>query len=60
LTTSLAFILGVAPLTAGRVSMGIGAFGGMVAATVFAVLLVPVFFRVLAKAPKKPEAATND
>jgi multidrug efflux pump subunit AcrB len=55
LMTSLAFILGVVPLivgrgagAAGRVSMGIGVFGGMVAATVFAVLLVPVFFNLLA------------
>jgi hydrophobe/amphiphile efflux-1 (HAE1) family protein len=63
LMTSLAFILGVVPLivgrgagAAGRVSMGVGVFGGMVAATVFAVLLVPVFFRLLAKAPKKDAA----
>ena len=49
--TSLAFILGVVPLilssgagAAGRISIGVGVFGGMVAATVFAVFLVPLFY----------------
>jgi len=56
LMTSLAFILGVVPLmlasgagAAGRISIGIGVFGGMLAATVFAVFLVPVFYKLLAK-----------
>ncbi len=56
LMTSLAFILGVVPLmlgsgagAAGRVSMGIGVFGGMLAATVLSVLVVPLYFRLIAK-----------
>ncbi len=54
LMTSLAFILGVVPLilsqgagAAGRISIGIGVFGGMVAATVFAVFLVPLFYTLV-------------
>ncbi len=66
LMTSFAFILGVVPLilssgagAAGRISMGIGVFGGMLAATVLAVFLVPVFYRVVlgnrpAFTPKPP------
>jgi multidrug efflux pump subunit AcrB len=57
--TSLAFILGVVPLilssgagAAGRISIGIGVFGGMVAATILAVLLVPLFYRLIAPAHK--------
>lgn len=49
--TSLAFILGVLPLVlahgagaAARKSIGITVFSGMLASTVFAVALVPVFF----------------
>lgn len=59
LMTSLAFILGVVPLilssgagAAGRISIGIGVFGGMTAATVFAVFLVPVFYRLIAPQTK--------
>lgn len=51
LMTSFAFILGVVPLivssgagAAARVSMGITVFGGMLAATVLAVFMVPVLF----------------
>jgi HAE1 family hydrophobic/amphiphilic exporter-1/multidrug efflux pump len=51
LMTSLAFILGVVPLViasgagaASRHSIGTGVFGGMVAATILAVLFVPLFF----------------
>ena len=63
LMTSLAFILGVVPLilstgagAAGRISIGVGVFGGMLAATIFAVFLVPVFYRLLAgKAPPPAE-----
>jgi hydrophobe/amphiphile efflux-1 (HAE1) family protein len=54
LMTSFAFILGVVPLilssgagAAGRISIGIGVFGGMIAATVLAVFLVPVFYRLV-------------
>jgi multidrug efflux pump subunit AcrB len=51
LMTSLAFILGVLPLAiatgagaGGRIAIGTGVMGGMLTATVLAVLLVPVFF----------------
>ncbi len=54
LMTSVAFIFGVLPLAissgAGaqsRHALGTGVMGGMIAATVFAVLLVPVFFVVI-------------
>jgi multidrug efflux pump subunit AcrB len=69
LMTSFAFILGVVPLilssgagAAGRISIGIGVFGGMLAATVLAVFLVPVFYRAVlgngqAFTPEKPDAA---
>ncbi|HAT11607.1 MAG TPA: hydrophobe/amphiphile efflux-1 family RND transporter [Planctomycetes bacterium] len=56
LMTSLAFILGVVPLilssgagAAGRISIGIGVFGGMLAATVLAVFLVPLFYRLIVR-----------
>jgi hydrophobe/amphiphile efflux-1 (HAE1) family protein len=52
--TSLAFILGVAPLAvstgagaAARHSIGTGVIGGMLAATFLAVFFVPVFFAVI-------------
>ncbi|RPI25187.1 MAG: efflux RND transporter permease subunit, partial [Acidobacteria bacterium] len=51
--TALAFILGVAPLvwatgagSIARRSLGTTVFGGMIAATVIAILLVPAFFVV--------------
>lgn len=51
LMTSLAFVLGVLPLViangagaASRHSIGTGIMGGMIAATVLAVIFVPVFF----------------
>ena len=54
--TSFAFILGVAPLavatgagSASQRAIGTGVMGGMVTATVLAVLLVPVFFVVVRK-----------
>ena len=60
LMTSLAFILGVVPLVlssgagaAGRVSIGIGVCGGMIAATVFAVFLVPLFYYLVMKVSGK-------
>ena len=56
LMTSIAFIFGVLPLAissgAGaqsRHALGTGVLGGMVAATVLAVLLVPVFFVVISR-----------
>ncbi len=57
--TSLTFIFGVVPLivssgagAASRHSVGIGVFGGMIAATILAVLFVPFFFKILFKPPK--------
>ncbi len=56
LMTSIAFIFGVLPLAissgAGaqsRHALGTGVMGGMIAATVLAVLLVPVFFVIIRK-----------
>jgi hydrophobe/amphiphile efflux-1 (HAE1) family protein len=62
LMTSLTFIFGVAPLVfssgagaASRQSVGTGVMGGMIAATLFAVLLVPFFYKVILQIsdPKK-------
>ncbi len=54
LMTSLTFILGVIPLVisrgagaASRHSVGTGVFGGMIAATILAVFLVPLFFKLI-------------
>jgi multidrug efflux pump len=54
LMTSFAFILGVVPLTlatgagaASQKAVGFGVLGGMLAATPFAVMFVPVFFVVV-------------
>ncbi len=54
LMTSLTFILGVVPLlisqgagAASRHSVGTGVFGGMIAATVLAVFLVPLFYKAI-------------
>jgi multidrug efflux pump len=51
LMTSLAFVLGVLPMAistgagaGGRVAIGTGVIGGMLAATVLGIFLVPVFF----------------
>jgi multidrug efflux pump len=56
LMTSFAFILGVTPLAistgagaASRRAVGTGVVGGMIAATVLAIFLVPVFFVVVRK-----------
>ena len=56
LMTSFAFILGVMPLAistgagaASRHAVGTGVIGGMLAATVLAIFLVPVFFVVVRK-----------
>jgi multidrug efflux pump len=52
--TSFAFILGVLPLaiasgagSASQRAIGTGVMGGMITATVLAVLMVPVFFVVI-------------
>ena len=54
LMTSLAFMLGVAPLaistgagSGGQNAIGTGVIGGMLSATVLAIFLVPVFFVVV-------------
>src|SRR5574340_173850 len=63
LMTSLAFILGVMPLAistgagaASRHAVGTGVIGGMLAATVLAIFLVPVFFVVVRRFfPARPQ-----
>ena len=69
--TSLAFILGVLPLaissgagSGAQNAIGIGVMGGMISATVLAVLFVPVFFVVVrrlfkGKAPAKADDASE-
>jgi HAE1 family hydrophobic/amphiphilic exporter-1 len=54
LMTSLAFILGVVPLTlaqgagaAGRVSVGTAVFGGMIAATTLNLIFIPILYVVV-------------
>ena len=54
LMTSIAFVLGVLPLAVstgaganGRHAIGTGVMGGMIAATVLAIFLVPVFYVVI-------------
>jgi hypothetical protein len=54
LMTSLAFILGVAPLAfstgagaGARTAVGTGVMGGMLAATFLAIFFVPMFFKLL-------------
>ena len=65
--TSLAFVLGVAPLvwsqgagSGARRSLGTGVFGGMLAATFIATLFIPLFFKLLAfgKVHSRHEAET--
>ncbi|MFL9826695.1 efflux RND transporter permease subunit [Rhodoplanes sp. SY1] len=62
--TSLAFVLGVVPLaiaagagSASRHSVGTGVIGGMLAATFLAILFVPLFFRLVLRAPARTEPA---
>lgn len=68
LMTSMAFTFGVLPLAvstgagaASRQAIGTGVMGGMIAATVLAVLFVPVFFVVIRKIfpPNKHELEFN-
>ncbi|WKT59484.1 multidrug efflux RND transporter permease subunit [Microbulbifer thermotolerans] len=54
LMTALSFILGVVPLllatgagAVSRVSLGLAVFGGMTAASIFATLLVPVYYALV-------------
>jgi len=67
LMTSFAFVLGVLPLAistgagaASRHAVGTGVIGGMIAATVLAIFLVPVFFVVVRKFfPVRPREETK-
>ncbi|WP_330959799.1 efflux RND transporter permease subunit [Photobacterium sp. 53610] len=68
LMTSIAFIMGVAPLVystgAGaemRQAMGVAVFSGMIGVTVFGLLLTPLFYYLLAKRGQKQsgEAKTS-
>jgi hydrophobe/amphiphile efflux-1 (HAE1) family protein len=63
LMTSLTFIFGVAPLVfssgagaASRQSVGTGVMGGMIAATLFAVLLVPFFYKIIQQISESKKA----
>ncbi|MFL5272462.1 MAG: efflux RND transporter permease subunit, partial [Anaeromyxobacteraceae bacterium] len=56
LMTSLAFILGVLPLAiahgagaGGQIAIGTAVIGGMISATVLAILFVPLFFVIIAR-----------
>jgi hypothetical protein len=60
--TSLAFILGVLPLAiargagaGGQVAIGTAVIGGMLSATVLAILFVPLFFVMIARRDRPPE-----
>jgi multidrug efflux pump subunit AcrB len=62
LMTSLAFILGVLPLAiahgagaGGQIAIGTAVIGGMVSATVLAILFVPLFFVLIARRPPPSE-----
>ncbi len=67
LMTSLAFILGVAPLAfstgagaGARISVGTGVMGGMLAATFLAIFFVPMFFTLIAgRRPAKPRSTAD-
>lgn len=65
--TSMAFLLGVVPLVlatgAGaesRRSIGTGAFGGVLAATVFGLVFAPVAFRVVASGGRRGRRVGGD
>ncbi len=65
--TSLAFILGMVPLiratgagAASRIAVGTGVAGGMVAATILGIFLIPLFYLVIRKwVSRKPLAVTG-
>jgi hydrophobe/amphiphile efflux-1 (HAE1) family protein len=64
LMTSFAFILGVVPLVwaagagaASRQALGTAVFGGMLAATVLAIFIVPVLFVIVRRWAERPSAA---
>jgi multidrug efflux pump len=67
LMTSLAFILGVAPLAfssgagaGARLSVGTGVMGGMLAATFLAIFFIPLFYRALVDRKLKELRTTQD
>jgi multidrug efflux pump subunit AcrB len=62
LMTSLAFVLGVLPLAiahgagaGGQIAIGTAVIGGMLSATVLAILFVPLFFVLIARRPPPGE-----
>jgi multidrug efflux pump len=64
--TSLAFILGVLPLaistgagSASRHSIGTGVIGGMLAATILAILFVPLFFRLVTRGRRRRDETSG-
>jgi hypothetical protein len=67
LMTSLAFILGVAPLAfstgagaGARISVGTGVMGGMLAATFLAIFFVPMFFTLISSRRLADTRSTPD
>ena len=67
LMTSLAFILGVAPLAfstgagaGARLSVGTGVMGGMLAATFLAIFFIPLFYRALVDRRLSDSRSTQD
>jgi multidrug efflux pump len=67
LMTSAAFILGVLPLaiatgagSGGQRAIGIGVMGGMISATVLAVLMVPVFYVVIRRVITRQNVVPNN
>jgi hydrophobe/amphiphile efflux-1 (HAE1) family protein len=64
--TSMAFMLGVLPLVlskgagaGGRVAIGTGVFGGMLAATLLGVIFVPWFFLFVQRLVGKPDVGSD-
>ncbi|HYC44309.1 MAG TPA: multidrug efflux RND transporter permease subunit [Burkholderiales bacterium] len=67
LMTSLAFILGVAPLAfssgagaGARLSVGTGVMGGMLAATFLAIFFIPLFYRAIVDRSLIERRSTHD
>ncbi|HYH41960.1 MAG TPA: efflux RND transporter permease subunit [Burkholderiales bacterium] len=67
LMTSLAFILGVAPLAfssgagaGARLSVGTGVMGGMLAATFLAIFFIPLFYKAIVDRSLRETRSTQD
>jgi HAE1 family hydrophobic/amphiphilic exporter-1/multidrug efflux pump len=67
LMTSLAFVLGVLPLAiahgagaGGQIAIGTAVIGGMLSATVLAILFVPLFFVLIARRSGPPEGRREE